>query len=81
MYENDLRCKEDEYLYALAKKDELYLNTVAELQEKLSELRLKNSPILESAETPRVSLKVFLKSSLTPIARSKVVVSKTNIYC
>ena len=59
MYENEMRLKEEEYLYSLTQKDELYLNTVSEFEEKLSELRLKNSPaILESTETPRVSLKV-----------------------
>ena len=59
MYENELRIKEEEYLYSLTQKDELYLNTVTEFEEKLSELRMKNSPsIFESTETPRVSLKV-----------------------
>ena len=59
MYENEMRIKEEEYLHSLTQKDELYLNTVTEFEEKLSELRMKNSPsILESTETPRVSLKV-----------------------
>ena len=56
MYENEMRLKEEEYLYSLTQKDELYLNTVTEFEEKLSELRMKNSPsILDSTETPRVS--------------------------
>ena len=59
MYENEMRIKEEEYLYSLTKKDELYLNTVTEFEEKLSELRMKHSPsILESTETPRVSMKI-----------------------
>ena len=59
MYENELRMKEEQYLYSLTQKDELYLTTVTEFEEKLSELRLKNSPsVLESTETPRVSVKV-----------------------
>ena len=59
MYENEMRLKEEEYLYSLTQKDELYLNTVTEFEEKLSELRMKNSPsILESTETPRVSMKM-----------------------
>ena len=59
MYENEMRIKEEEYLYSLTKKDELYLNTVTEFEEKLSELRMKNPPsILESTETPRVSIKI-----------------------
>ena len=54
-----MRIKEEEYLYSLTKKDELYLNTVTEFEEKISELRMKNSPsILESSETPRVSMKI-----------------------
>ena len=59
MYENELRMKEEQYLYSLTQKDELYLTTVTEFEEKLSELRLKNShSVLESNETPRVSVKV-----------------------
>ena len=59
MYENELRMKEEQYLYSLTQKDELYLTTVTEFEEKLSELRLKNSAsVLESTETPRVSVKV-----------------------
>ena len=42
MYENEMRIKEEEYLYSLTKKDELYLNTVTEFEEKLSELRIWN---------------------------------------
>ena len=52
-----MRMKEEQYLYSLTQKDELYLTTVTEFEEKLSELRLKNSPsVLESTETPRVSV-------------------------
>ena len=63
MYENEMRIKEEEYLHSLTQKDELYLNTVTDFEEKLSELRMKNSPsIFESTETPRVSLKVHSES-------------------
>ena len=37
-------------------KDELYLATVAEFEEKISELRLKNSSIFEATETPSLQL-------------------------
>ena len=37
-------------------KDEHYLATVAEFEEKISELRLKNSSIFEATETPSLQL-------------------------
>ena len=53
-----MRSKEEAYLYALAQKDELYLNTVTDFQEQISDLRSKNSPTFDVIETPMVSLKV-----------------------
>ena len=60
-FENELRLKEEAHLYALAQKDELYLNTVTELQEQVSDLRSKNCPMFDALETPMVSLKVRIK--------------------
>ena len=59
MFENEMRVKEEEYLSELARKDELLLTTVCDLEEKIAELEERNSvsnSVNNSVvETPRVS--------------------------
>ena len=57
MFENEMREKEEEFMSELARKDEIFLTTVCQMEDKITELQEKNSVnIFDAAETPRVKL-------------------------
>ena len=52
-----MREKEEEFMSELARKDEIFLTTVCQMEDKITELQEKNSVnIFDAAETPRVKL-------------------------
>ena len=62
MFENEMREKEEEFMSELARKDEIFLTTVCQMEDKITELQEKNSVnIFDAAETPRVKLSCISK--------------------
>ena len=54
MFENEMRAKEEEFMTELARKDELFLTTVCQMEDRITELQERHSVNIEIADTPRV---------------------------